>query len=172
MFTGIPVPAVYNVDLVNRFIVLEQIESVTVASYIDKMSKNCPTKPPHSLKKIMDRIGELLAKMHKNGVIHGDLTTSNMLLASTKDDNGPDDGEDFLIYLIDFGLCHIDQGAEDKGVDLYVLERAYLSSHPSSQDLFQILLDSYKKYYGKGIVEISNKLEEIRMRGRKRTMVG
>jgi len=52
------------------------------------------------------------------GVIHGDLTTSNMIY---KDDQ---------IYLIDFGLSYVKTSIEDRAVDLYVLERAFISTHP------------------------------------------
>ena len=62
--------------------------------------------------------------------------------------------------------------AEDKGVDLYVLERALLSTHPNTEWLFQEMMDSYKQQYGKGVGEVVKKFEEIRLRGRKRTMVG
>ena len=62
--------------------------------------------------------------------------------------------------------------AEDKGVDLYVLERALVSTHPDTEWLFQEMMDHYKHQYGKGVGEVVKKFEEIRLRGRKRTMLG
>ena len=38
--------------------------------------------------------------------------------------------------MIDFGLSFQEGVAEDKGVDLYVLERAFLSTHPNTEKLF------------------------------------
>lgn len=57
--------------------------------------------------------------MHELGVIHGDLTTSNMIIK-----------EDGSIFLLDFGLSYNKDSAEDRAVDLYVLERAFKSTHP------------------------------------------
>ena len=69
------------------------------------------------------RTSSSLSKMpgRNSDVIHGDLTTSNMLLRDSED-----------IVLIDFGLSYISSLVEDKGVDLYVLERAFLSCHPNT----------------------------------------
>jgi len=58
------------------------------------------------------------------------------------------------------------------GVDLYVLERAFLSTHPNTEKLFAEVLASYSRDAGAGSGEVLKKFEEIRMRGRKRTMVG
>ena len=102
--------------------------------------------------------------MHEKNIIHGDLTTSNMLLRKP--------AEQLDLIMIDFGLGYIENVAEDKGVDLYVLERAFLSTHPNTEKLFEVLLASYVKQYGKASQEVIKKLDEIRLRGRKRTMVG
>ena len=79
---------------------------------------------------------------------------------------------DISLVMIDFGLSFQEGSAEDKGVDLYVLERALLSTHPNTEWLFQEICDSYKKSSGSQAGEIVKKFEDIRMRGRKRTMVG
>ena len=102
--------------------------------------------------------------MHQNNIIHGDLTTSNMLL------KGPVD--DLDLVMIDFGLGYVENVAEDKGVDLYVLERALLSTHPRTEKFFEVLLESYTSVCGKSSQEVIRKLDEVRLRGRKRTMVG
>ena len=75
------------------------------------------------------------------------------------------------LTLIDFGLSFVSGLAEDKAVDLYVLERAFLSTHPNTEQLFQALLDSYSSS-SKNSATVIAKLDEVRMRGRKRTMVG
>lgn len=95
--------------------------------------------------RLMKLIGRQLAIMHEADIIHGDLTTSNMMLRSgtnAADDSAVDlqNGE---IVLIDFGLSSVSAFAEDKAVDLYVLERAFASTHPASEDLFKTVLDTY-----------------------------
>lgn len=117
------------------------------------------------LERLAERVGQILAKMHDEDVIHGDLTTSNMLLR-----RGPEDGESELV-LIDFGLSCISALPEDKGVDLYVLEKAFLSTHPNTEELFEKLLKSYAASSKKSAAVIK-KLDEVRLRGRKRSMVG
>lgn len=117
------------------------------------------------LERLAECVGQILAKMHDEDVIHGDLTTSNMLLRCQ-----PEDGEPDLI-LIDFGLSYISALPEDKGVDLYVLEKAFLSTHPNTEELFEKLLKSYAASSKKSSAVIK-KLDEVRLRGRKRSMVG
>lgn len=62
--------------------------------------------------------------------------------------------------LIDFGLAFTSATAEDKAVDLYVLERAFASTHPSSESLFGAVLDAYWKATGNGWEKISKTLDE------------
>ena len=155
----------YFVDLEKHKIYMQHIEdSITVRDYIAQVQQLSDKDHIEVLRPLAEKIGELLGRMHSRGIIHGDLTTSNMLLR-----NPP---EKLDLILIDFGLSYQDNVAEDKGVDLYVLERALLSTHPNTEPLFAALLESYNKEYGKGAGEVIKKLDEVRMRGRKRTMVG
>ena len=109
--------------------------------------------------------GESIARLHNEGIIHGDLTTSNAMI---------EDGGDRRLILIDFGLstfggrAHTD---EDKAVDVYVLERAFVSTHPDAEDLIAPLLDGYLTHVN-GRESVQRKLDEVRSRGRKRSMVG
>ncbi|OAL48926.1 kinase-like protein [Pyrenochaeta sp. DS3sAY3a] len=75
------------------------------------------------------------------------------------------------IYLIDFGLTTASIQDEDKAVDLYVLERAFSATHPAAEPLFQEVLKAYGESYkgGRGVLK---RLEGVRMRGRKRSMLG
>ncbi|CAE6494670.1 unnamed protein product [Rhizoctonia solani] len=79
--------------------------------------------------RMMTLIGEEIAKMHKSDIIHGDLTTSNMMLRGAQ-------GKETQLVLIDFGLSYNSALVEDKAVDLYVLERAFASTHPQSEGMF------------------------------------
>ena len=141
------------------------VDSITVRDYINKLrSETGSPDITEELHHLAAKIGSTLAEMHTNDIIHGDLTTSNMLLKKPE--------KNLDLYMIDFGLGYIQASAEDKGVDLYVLERALLSTHPNTEELFKVMLDNYKKKYKGKVDEIIAKFEEVRMRGRKRTMVG
>lgn len=75
------------------------------------------------------------------------------------------------VVLIDFGLSVQTVQDEDRAVDLYVLERAFGSTHPQAGHLFQEVLDTYgKSFTGANIV--LKRLEDVRMRGRKKSMIG
>ncbi|KAI0667471.1 hypothetical protein C8Q78DRAFT_381851 [Trametes maxima] len=115
---------------------------------------------------LMSMIGTEIAKMHQADIIHGDLTTSNMMLRHPSSPKG------LQLVLIDFGLAYTSTLVEDKAVDLYVLERAFASTHPQSEPLFAGVLRAYEKKMGKEWSSISRRLDDVRLRGRKRSMVG
>lgn len=142
---------------------------------------------------LMRRIGYTVGGLHWAGVVHGDLTTSNLILrparcnntrkrkhsvsgtvgggdgdAGNENGNPPMDGD---VVLIDFGLAAQSVQDEDQAVDLYVLERAIGSTHPRSEPFFGDLLQGYRESY-KGAGSVMRRLEDVRMRGRKRSMVG
>ena len=110
---------------------------------------------------LMKQVGNIVARLHDGGLVHGDLTTSNILVRNS----------DQQIVLIDFGLAYNSTNAEDKGVDLYVLERAITSTHSDKPTLFKLILESYRSSSAR-FSSTFNKFAEVRMRGRKRTMVG
>lgn len=141
-----------------------------------------------SIQELMGKIGRAIGKMHEVGVVHGDLTTSNMILRPTDARALPING-DVLdqtdpagvngaaasllgdIVLIDFGLAGQSVQDEDKAVDLYVLERAFGSTHPNEEHNFHEIIRTYGQSY-KGARVVLKRLEEVRMRGRKRSMLG
>lgn len=164
---GIRTPALYLVDFSRRIIVMEYFEySITAKDFIESIPSS----------DILDKFSELLGKtlgiMHQNNIIHGDLTSSNILLVNQSNTKEFTNIKDLFLVLIDFGLAHIDHNPEDKAVDLYVLERALLSTHSIAEEMFVKILDGYQHVYKKGRKEIISKLNEVRLRGRKRTMVG
>lgn len=111
---------------------------------------------------IFQSLADIISKIHMCEVIHGDLTTSNFMVNSANQ-----------IVPIDFGLSSFSTLAEDRAVDLYVLERAIQSTHLQHASKFdEIFLPSYKGNMGKSGPEILKKLDEVRTRGRKRQMVG
>lgn len=125
---------------------------------------------------LMRRIGDAVGRLHKTGVVHGDLTTSNMMLRPTRESSGErGGGRDKVlegdIVLIDFGLATQSTSEEDRAVDLYVLERAFGSTHPRAESLFDEVLNGYRAAF-KQAGQVLKKLEDVRMRGRKRSMLG
>ena len=123
-----------------------------------------------NMKSVLHRVGQEVGKLHLHDVIHGDLTTSNIILREST----------YEPVLIDFGLGSQSTLAEDKAVDLYVLERAVNSTHPIHSDIYNAwLLEGYRKPFESKVMggpakirEILRKLEDVRMRGRKRSMEG
>lgn len=145
--------------------------STTVKDYIAQISEEAVNEAGTADSLLMklnptaQEIGKVLGKLHANNIIHGDLTSSNMLLVK--------DGKDTpAIVLIDFGLSHVESSMEDKAVDLYVLQRALISTHANVDKLFTAILSAYIKENKKESQEVLKKFNEVRARGRKRTMVG
>ena len=138
----------------DREIIMTEIEDgQTVCQYInDRNNENIDV--------VLDKLGKTIALIHKNGIIHGDLTTSNFMIVNSND-----------LIPIDFGLSSFSTTAEDRAVDLYVLERAFLSTHVNAD--FNRILVAYSNQMGQIVGEsILKKLDQVRMRGRKRSMVG
>lgn len=120
--------------------------------------------------KMMVRVGEAVGRLHKADIVHGDLTTSNLMVRRVGAEGEEERGEGEVV-LIDFGLGQVSTQDEDKAVDLYVLERAFSSTHPKAERLFQDVLKAYGESY-KGSKVVLRRLQDVRMRGRKRSMIG
>lgn len=110
-------------------------------------------------KRLCDEIGRKIATFHNNSIIHGDLTTSNMIF--NKD-----------IYFIDFGLSFFSEKAEDKAVDLHLLKEGLESKHYRIwKECFESAIESYKKEAHKS-EETLKRLEIVEKRGRYRSKKG
>ena len=91
--------------------------------------------------------------MHDNDIVHGDLTTSNMILFND------------VVYFIDFGLSQVSTKDEDKAVDLHLLKQAWESKHYKIWEAcFKVIAKEYGK--SKNNKEVLNKLEKVEARGR------
>lgn len=85
-------------------------------------------------KEISKKIGHSIAMLHKNEIIHGDLTTSNMILSEEK------------VFFIDFGLGFISKKVEDKSVDLHLLKQALEAKHFQTHKILeQEVFKAYEK---------------------------
>lgn len=101
---------------------MEWIEGPSIRTWLEDH-----TGEIEQIKQVMRLIGKSVGELHASGVVHGDLTTSNLIL---REDRGQLD-----VVLIDFGLGSVSNSEEDMAVDLYVLERAFASTHPRSEGL-------------------------------------
>ncbi|MFX1312651.1 MAG: KEOPS complex kinase/ATPase Bud32 [Promethearchaeota archaeon] len=129
---GINVPQVFEIDSNNSTIVMKYIRGDRLKDILAKLND---IKKKHYFKKI----GQIIALLHKNGHIHGDITTSNIII--TKSEN---------IFLIDFGLHEYSDMIEDKSVDLHLLKRVLISSHGNEYKVcFHAFLEGYRSEYDK-----------------------
>ncbi|KAH7555624.1 serine/threonine-protein kinase bud32 [Bipolaris maydis] len=192
---GINVPGVLSVDADQGWMVLEFLGGATVRRVLDGWARRAEqakretgaaaaavAADEQDMIDLMARIGREIGKLHAVGVCHGDLTTSNIMVrspCSSNDDDEEQEEEDEAkrlirhgtIYLIDFGLTSASIADEDKAVDLYVLERAFSATHPAAEPLFNQVLSAYAET-GKGAKSVLKRLEGVRLRGRKRSMLG
>jgi len=146
---GVSIPIIYDVDLFNGVITMEYLRGKRIKDILNKISEK-------ERKRICNKIGESIARFHNNNIIHGDITTSNMILMDDR------------IHFIDFGLGEKNSEIESKGVDLHVLMEAIESTHSKYSNCFKYVLDGYRKEYKGNPEHVINKIDEIVKRGRYR----
>jgi len=146
---GVRTPIIYEIDISNTTLVLEYIDGEILKTLLTKISKK-------EIQKICEQLGKDVGKLHNAGIIHGDLTTSN-IIKSPKEKQ---------LTFIDFGLGYISNRLEDFGIDLFLLERAFRNTHSTIfVDAWKIVIKGYKKISTHS-KNIENKLLEISTRGR------
>jgi len=142
----IAVPIIYSIDLADNRIVMEEVKGVRVKDALESL-------PKEEAEQVARKIGEIAGRLHVADIVHGDLTTSNMLLEGDR------------IVTIDFSLGSKTSELEDKGVDMHLLEEAFHSAHYRRSELFELVKDSYVKTYPGG-ADVLKKVKEIEKRGR------
>lgn len=168
---GVPAPALVLLDVANGVIVMECVGDVlsdgsvkSVKNYLWLLEKDGGECTGREVEALLREVGRAIGKLHLHDMIHGDLTSSNILLQRG------------TAYLIDFGLSSYSALAEDRAVDLYVLERAVMSTHCAYADTYNAwLLAGYEEAHAKNKSkhrETMKKLDDVRLRGRKRSMLG
>jgi len=140
----INVPKIIKIDEQKKEIFMEFIEGKKLSEHLNELkNKN----------QVAEKIGESVAKLHDINIIHGDLTTSNMILSENK------------IFLIDFGLSFHSTKIEDKAVDIHLFKQALESKHYRYYDkLYKSFIEGYKK--SKNSKETLKRLEKVEERGR------
>lgn len=147
---GVPTPTIFQVDVKNAVIVMEFVEGKQVKQLLGSFSAS-------EREAFCVRVGELIGKLHHHGVIHGDLTTSNMILNAK--------GE---IFLVDFGLGEKNTELEAKGVDLHLMKQALQSTHfQFAEECFGAITKGYAAIVGEDKAkDVLAKVREIERRGR------
>jgi TP53 regulating kinase-like protein len=147
---GVPTPTIFMVDIAEANIVMEFIEGRQVKVVLNNISK----EERLSLCKL---IGKQIGLLHKRGIIHGDLTTSNMILTPYN-----------KVVFIDFGLSERSVDLESKGVDLHLMKRTLQSTHYEyAKVCFREIMNGYAEAVGQEEKKrIVTKIKEIEKRGR------
>jgi len=145
---GVSTPLIYMVNVPLSTIIMEYIEGQQVKQLLNKASKT----QRHDL---CVKIGESIAQLHSHGLIHGDLTTSNMIINPQN-----------KLYFVDFGLGEKNSELEAQGVDLHLLKRALQSTHYQFwEECLQNVLCGYSSIFGVEAEKVYEKIREIERRG-------
>ncbi|HET6516843.1 MAG TPA: KEOPS complex kinase/ATPase Bud32 [Nitrosopumilaceae archaeon] len=147
---GIASPLVFFVDTKKCTIIMQYVSGTVVNEL-----------PKSKLILICKKIGKIVGIMHKNGIMHGDLTTSNFIQSNNK------------IFVIDFGLAIRTQKPEDHAVDLRLFKEILNSAHASEmKKAWKNFLDGYRTIVGTNTFnKVSNLVSIIESRGRYATVV-
>jgi len=146
---GVAVPIIYDVDLKKGIITMEYIKGQRVKDILNDLTEK-------ERENLCKKIGQSIARLHNSDIIHGDITTSNMILYKDR------------VHFIDFGLGEKNNELEPKGVDLHVLMEAIESTHSKYANCFEYVLEGYKKELKDNANLVIKKIEEIVRRGRYR----
>ncbi len=146
---GIRTPAIYSLDLNECSITMDFIKGIQLKQSIQSGSLQ-------DSKRFCTEFGDILAQLHQAGIVHGDPTTSNLIL----DEQG-------RLWFVDFGLSETNATVEMKGVDVHLVRRALETTHWDVQDvLLQSFLEGYSSRAGNEAEQTFARMDEIRERGR------
>jgi len=146
---GVCVPVLFDVDLLRGTLTMSKIKGKRIKDIFDELDDK-------KRKDLCIQIGRSIARLHNSHIIHGDMTTSNMILSGDK------------VFFIDFGLGEINHELEAKGVDLHVLMEAMESTHSKYAGDFSSVLEGYEKEYDGDVRLVKKKIDDIIKRGRYR----
>ena len=146
---GVSVPIIFDIDTKNGIITMEYLKGKRIKDILNGLTEK-------ERARICKMIGENIAKFHNNNIIHGDITTSNMIY------------QDDRVHFIDFGLGEKNNEIEAKGVDLHVLMEAIESTHSKYSGCFDYVLEGYKNVLNDDANLVIKKIADIVKRGRYR----
>ena len=132
--------------------------SLTMSLIPGKLARDSlDTMKPKAREGLFEDLGHQVGQLHNRGIVHGDLTTSNLIIS-----------EENIAYMIDFGLANYSIEAEDRAVDLHLLKRSITTSHNFSiGKCFRALSKGYTAALGpRDAAAVYKKASEIARRGR------
>ena len=147
---GISTPLIHFVDYKKFSIYMQYVNGKLIRDMDDK-----------SITKTCLELGKIIGRLHKNGIMHGDLTTSNFI--QTKKN----------LFLIDFGLANRTEKPDDHAVDLRLFKEILNSAHASIMEKsWKNFISGYEKSVGvKHCKKILQLVSVIESRGRYATVV-
>jgi TP53 regulating kinase-like protein len=146
---GVPTPAVYALDKTNHTLLMEYIEGRQLKEIVGEVSKK-------KIEMMCKKFGSLIALLHQGNVIHGDPTTSNVIVDNQS-----------KLWLVDFGLSEMNATIEMKGVDLHLIHRAFETTHWNFQKIMlENTLEGYTDIMREDAKDVLSRMSEIRERGR------
>ena len=147
---GVPTPIIFMVDAKATAIIMKYVDGTRVKEMLDTLTSDGRIK-------LCEKVGQLIGRLHRNKIIHGDLTTSNMIIT-----------EGDKIFFIDFGLAEYSDELEKRGVDLLLLKRAFSSTHYShAKKCFKAVINGYAKEMGEEACRaVVERVNNIAKRGR------
>ena len=142
---GVAVPVIYDADIAGNSITMQYIDGPQAKEAIDSAE-------PGERERLCRELGRCAGKLHKADIVHGDFTTSNVIVA----------GE---LHMIDFSMGEMTAEAEKKAVDLHLLKEAFQSAHSAHLDCFGAVLEGYRAEYPEAR-RIEKVVAEVEKRGR------
>jgi TP53 regulating kinase and related kinases len=148
--SGVRVPSITGVEPETNTFSMTFVDGTLARDCLDGMN-------PREATKLFEKLGAMVGRLHCGGIVHGDLTTSNIVVTAEGDP-----------FLVDFGMARRSIDPEDRGVDLHLLQRSIVTSHlKDASPLIKALATGYSKTAGRAINESSwAKAREISRRGR------
>lgn len=143
---GVRAPIIKKIDPANYTIITEFVAGRTLKEELCRAS-NAETTG------LCSEVGVNVARLHANDLIHGDLTTSNIILRN-----------DRLVFL-DFGMGMVSGKIEDKAVDLLVLKKTFLATHFGIAEKWMDIEAAYVKEYAQG-AGVLRQMGEVEARAR------
>lgn len=143
---GVSVPILYDIDVLENRIVMEFVDGPTAKEVLEAGGERAL--------RVAQKIGQTVGRLHGAGIVHGDLTTSNMIVAGER------------LVMIDFSLGGKENGVEARGVDLHLLREALTSAHGRAATYYREVLRGYRQIMRASADSAIAKVKEIESRGR------